>query len=390
VNNMARDKPTILVTGMIAAVPRQGGWTWAVLQYLLGLKQLGHEVIFCELMDQQAVRPAAVPLEQSENAAYFRQVMADFGLTETAVLLLDGTRQTVGLSHAALKVAARRADMLVNISGVRTDPELCADIPIRVYLDLDPGFTQLWQTVQGIDMRLAGHTHFVTIGLGIGTSDCPVPRCGLDWITTLQPIVLPHWPPAERIVYDGLTTVANWRGYGSIEYQGVLHGQKVHSFRQFIDLPTRTPEKCMPALAIHADESRDLSALVANGWQVLDPAQVADSPQHYQQFVQGSKAELGIAKSGYVASRCGWFSDRSICYLASGRPVLAQETGFSQFLPTGPGLFAFSTLDDVLTGIEVINRDYRRQARAARALAEEFFDSNKVLRRLFERIGVSA
>jgi hypothetical protein len=388
--NTAGERLTILVSGLIAAVPGQGGGTWAVLQYLLGLRQLGHEVIFCELIDKQALRPAGTPLPKSENAAYFRQVMSAFGLDRVAALLLDGTRQTVGLSYPSLKEAARHADIFFNISGFRADPELCADIPIRVYVDLDPAFTQLWQAVQGIDMRFAGHTHFVTIGLALGTADCPVPTCGLNWITTLQPIVLAHWPPAERIAYDGLTTVANWRGYGSIEYQGVLHGQKVHSFRQFIDLPTRTREKCMPALAIHPEETRDLSALVANGWQILDPAQVADTPDHYRQFVQGSKAELGIAKSGYVASRCGWFSDRSICYLASGRPVLAQETGFSRFLPTGQGLLAFSSLEDVLAGIAATNRDYRQHARAARELAEEFFDSNKVLPNLLERLGARA
>ena len=143
----------------------------------------------------------------------------------------------------------------------------------------------------------------------------------------------------------------------------------------------------MSALAIHPGESKDLAALKENGWQLLDPAQVAATPASYQQFIQGSKAEFGIAKSGYVASRCGWFSDRSVCYLASGRPVLAQETGFSRFLPTGAGLFAFQTADDVLAAIEEVNADYPRHARAARTLAEEFFDSDKVLSRLLERIG---
>jgi hypothetical protein len=184
-----------------------------------------------------------------------------------------------------------------------------------------------------------------------------------------------------------MTTVGNWRGYGSIEYDGVFYGQKVHSLRQFMALPNHTREKFMLAMAIHPEESKDLAALSENGWKLLDPARLAHTPAAYQHFIQASKAEFGIAKSGYVASRCGWFSDRSICYLASGRPVVAQETGFSRFLPTGAGLFAFTTIAEVLAAIEALNRDYRRHARAARGLAEDIFDSNRVLPQLLQRIG---
>jgi hypothetical protein len=217
-----------------------------------------------------------------------------------------------------------------------------------------------------------------------------VPAGGLDWIPTLQPVVLTEWPAASSIVHDGLTTVGNWRGYGSIEHEGIFYGQKVHSLRQFIGLPRRTSVKLMPALAIHAEERKDLAALKENGWILLDPTEVAQNPRRYREFIQGSRAELGIAKSGYVASRCGWFSDRSACYLASGRPVLAQATGFSDFLPTGQGLIAFETEDDALAGIDSLQSDYPRHARAARAIAEAHFDSDKVLTRLLERIGVAS
>ena len=145
----------------------------------------------------------------------------------------------------------------------------------------------------------------------------------------------------------------------------------------------------MLALAIHPDESSDLAALAGSGWLLLNPAQVAHNPASYRRFIQGSKAEFGIAKSGYVAAGCGWFSDRSICYLASGRPVIAQETGFSRFLPTGEGLFAFQTGADVLASIEALRHDYTRHSRAARAVAEAYFDSDKVLARLLHRIGVT-
>jgi hypothetical protein len=386
---MAGPKLTILLSGMIATVPHQGGATWAVLQYLLGYRRLGHDVYFVEPLEETALRPAGTPLAASENAAYFRQVVIDFGLEQTAVLLLTGTRQTVGLDYGQMHQVAQRADMLINISGMLADQALIGNIPVRVYLDLDPVFNQLWHATQGIDMGFAGHTHFVTIGQAIGQPDCMVLTCGLRWITTSQPVVLQHWPVAGAVTYDALTTVANWRGYGSIEHEGIFYGQKAHALRQFITLPALTEERFLLALAIHPGEVMDLAALTSNGWQLVDPAKVTCTPASYQRFIQGSRAEFGIAKSGYATARCGWFSDRSICYLASGRPVIAQETGFSGFLPTGAGLFAFETIDQALASVVALKRDYVRHARAARAIAEEYFDSDKVLTRLLGSIGVT-
>jgi hypothetical protein len=383
-------KHTILLSGMIAQDPYQGGATWAVLQYLVGLRRLGHIVYFIEPVRPEGLQPAGVPFAQSINADYFREVMVTFHLDETSALLLTGTTNTVGLSYDQLRQAAARADLLINISGMLSDPALTHPIPTRVYLDLDPAFNQLWQAVQGIDMHFDGHTHLVTVGPAIGQASCGVPTCRRNWITTLQPVVLEQWPVAGPIVYDGLTTVGNWRGYGSIEHAGIFYGQKAHSLREFIQLPRLTPEKFMPALAIHPGEEKDLKALADNGWNLLNPGEVASTPGRYRQFIQGSKAEFGIAKSGYVASQCGWFSDRSICYLASGRPVIAQETGFSRFLPSGEGLFSFTTCDDVLSAIEAINSDYPRHAQAARLIAEKYFDSDKVLSQLLHKVGVSA
>ena len=371
---------------MIAGVPCQGGATWAVLQYLLGLKQLGHEVYFVEPIDQSAVRPVDASLSQSANASYFWEVMEEFGFESTSALLLAGTRETVGVSYERLCDLVRRTDLLINIAGMLTDGALTDPVSTRVYLDLDPAFTQLWQAVEGIDMRFTGHTHFVTVGCRIGQPDCSVPTCGLNWLTTTQPIVLSYWPKATDVTVDALTTVANWRGYGSIEHDGIFYGQKAHALRQFMSLPTLTDEKFVLALSIHPEEQRDLKALAENGWQVVDPGLVAGAPGTYQQFIQGSKAEIGVAKSGYASSQCGWFSDRSLCYLASGRPVIAQQTGFSRFLPTGNGLFAYEASEDVLAGIEEIQSDYPRHSRAARAIAEEYFDSRRVLTRLLDSV----
>jgi hypothetical protein len=386
---MATPKLTILLSGMIASVPRQRGATWAILQYLLGFKRLGYNVHFIEPVEEAALRPAGVHLARSDNAAYFRRVMAEFGMGESSTLLLAGTQRTVGIPYERLREIARRADVLVNISGLLTDEALTEDIPLRTYLDLDPAFTQLWHVAEGIDMRFAAHNRFVTVGQAIGDPDCEVPTCGLKWVTTPQPVVLERWPAGHITTHDALTTVANWRGYGSIEHKGVFYGQKAHSWRQFFSLPALSEERFAPALAIHPEESKDLAALRANGWRLLDPERVAQTPASYQCFVRGSKAEFGIAKSGYVASRCGWFSDRSVCYLASGRPVIAQETGFSRFLPVGAGLFAFDTIDEVLASIEALNGDYDCHARAARAVAEEYFDSDRVLVRLLNVLGVT-
>jgi hypothetical protein len=384
----ARRKLTILLSGMVAANPHYGGASWAVLQYVLGLKRLGHEVYVVEPVAARSLQPERAPLARSVNARYFRRVMEDFGLDGASALLLAGTTETVGASYEELRTLTRRADVLVNINGILAERELVEGIPARIYLDIDPGFNQLWHATQGIDRRFAGHTHHVTIGQGIGAPWCSVPTCGIDWIKSMQPVVLEYWPVQTEIRHDALTTVANWRADGSFEHNGVFYGQKAHSLRRLMALPTRTTERFLLALAIHGDEKKDLDALIRNRWRLVDPAKVAATPADYRRFVQGSKAEFGLAKHGYTVAACGWFSDRSVCYMASGRPVVAQETGFSRLLPAGEGLFAFETDEDALEAIEELNRDYPRHARAARAIAEEHFDSDRVLSRLLAQVGI--
>ncbi|MBA2294140.1 MAG: hypothetical protein H0W16_03305, partial [Actinobacteria bacterium] len=220
---------TILVSGMLAGVPGQGGAAWAVLQYVLGFRRLGYEVYVVEPVAKLDPR----------SVAYLKELSASFELEGFAALLEEGTRDTAGLSYADVVGAARSADILVNISGMLADEQLLEPIPTRVYLDLDPAFNQLWQAIDGIDMRFEGHTHFVTVGLAIGRPGCSVPTCGRDWLPTLQPVVLERWPFADGLVHDAVTTVGNWRGYGSIEHNGVFYGQKAHSFRELIDLPKR-------------------------------------------------------------------------------------------------------------------------------------------------------
>jgi hypothetical protein len=363
----------IVVSGMLAGVPGQGGASWAVLQYVLGLRRLGHDVVFVE---PAAASPATL--------AYFDALVARFGLRDRAALVDPVTGASTGIARRRLLDLAAGADLLLNISGVLADEQLLGAIDVRAFLDLDPAFTQLWCAAAAIDMGFDRHNRFVTIGGRIGSDGCSVPACGREWIPTLQPIVLEHWPVAERIEHRALTTIAHWRSYGSIEHAGVHYGQKAHALRGLIELPRRTDARLALALGIHPDESRDLVALDEHGWELLDPGLHAHSPDAYARFVRGSWAEFGLAKSGYAASKCGWFSDRSICYLASGRPVLALDTGFGPDIPTGAGLLAFSNVDEALAGIDQLQGDYEHHRRAARALARDVFESDRVLGRLLQ------
>jgi hypothetical protein len=377
----------IIVSGMISADPGQGGAAWAVLQYVLGLRELGHEVYVVEPIATKSIRPASAPLADSANARYFNEVAVRFGLTTHAALLCEATRDTVGLSYARLRELAPQCDLLINISGMLTDPAILEPIARRVYLDLDPAFNQLWHASGQIDMRFDGHTHFVTVGQAVGQPGCAVPSCDRPWTPTLPPVVLSQWPRVSLpLGHRGWTTVANWRAYGSIQHGGVSYGQKAHSLRRLIDLPLCTTEPLEPALAIDPGEVRDIELLRANSWSWVDPARLTATPDDYQAFVQHSKGEFGLTKSGYVHSACGWFSDRSACYLASGRPVVAQDTGFSRYLPAGEGLLAFDSLRGAVDAMERVAGNYPFHARRAREIAEDCLRSDLVLGRLLDQV----
>jgi hypothetical protein len=370
----------ILIAGMVAGDPRQGGASWAVLQYVAGLAGLGHEVMLVEPVSRQSLRP------RGEVVRYFRSLPLLGG--RAALLAVDGA-QTVGLSFTELAAFAREADVLLNLSGLLRDERLLGPIPVRAFVDLDPGFNQVW-AASGEDMGFDLHTHFITVGCLLGSRECAVPPCGRSWVPSLPPVALKQWPrDREAPRRRAFTSIGNWRSYGSIEHGGVRYGQRAHSLRELFDLPRRVETDLELALSIHPDEKRDLQALRRNGWRLLDPVVHAGTPFAYGEFIRASKGELCVAKSGYVASRSGWFSDRSACYLASGRPVVAQETGFSKRLPTGEGLLAFATAAEAADALAAVEANPGRHQDAARALAEEHLDARKVLTRLLERLGGS-
>jgi hypothetical protein len=375
----AAPRRLIVVAGALAQGSGRGGHCWVFGQWFLGLRRLGFDVFFVDYESPDA------PLAP-EDRRRLAQTLERFEMSDSYALLTP-TGSSAGWSRAETLDVARRSELLVNVMGFVRDEELLAAAQRRVFLDIDPGYGQMWREL-GLADVLAGHDDFVTIGENVGTEACDVPAAGVRWHTTRQPVVLTHWPRTRG--GTAWTTVASWRGpWGPIEYRGHTYGSRVHEFRKFVDVASRVQARCELALDIHADEVRDLNLLREHGWSLVDPAAVAGTPDDYRRYVQASRAELCVAKAMYVHTRGGWFSDRSACYLASGKPVLAQDTGFGATLPTGEGLIAFSTPDEAVAGVEEIEGSYERHARAARELAEEYFDSGRVLGELLAKLEVA-
>jgi hypothetical protein len=321
---------------------------------------------------------------RSPEAGWLHEVMVRAGTSDDYFLLTD-ENESDG-SRARLLDRLRRTDLLINVNGFLDDRELL-DAPARTaFLDIDPAIQQMWVDL-GLTDIFAGHDLYFTVGENIGKSFCEVPTCGLEWLATRPPVVLDEWPEWES--GQAFTTVASWRGpYGPIEHGGESYGLRVHEFRRFTGLPALIEPDCSIALDIDATDRPDAAALEKAGWNLLDPAVVGGDPDAYRSFIRCSAAELSIAKNVYVRSQCGWFSDRSACYLASGRPVLAQETGYSSNLPTSEGLLSFADVDGAVNGAQEIHSNWRVHSKAARALACEYFDSRKVLGGLIHAAGL--
>jgi hypothetical protein len=382
--------PCILVAGSLAQRPGYAGHSWVFLQYLLGFKRLGFDVLFLDWLDETMCRDRAgnaCSIAESWNLAYLQDIMREHGLEDAWSLNFDQGRQTLGRPRSEVLQAAAHADVLLNVMGFLSDWEILGLARKRVFLDIDPGFGQMWQDL-GLATVFGGHDAYVTIGENIGQPDCTIPTCGLRWITSPQPVVLERWPSNSPARKAAFTSVVSWRGpFGPVEYGGKTYGLRVHEFRKFVHLPEMTGQSFDLALDIDASEEKDIALLRQSGWNLLDPRAAVSRAEDYRAFIGRSRAELMIAKNMYVESRGGWFSDRSICYLASGRPVLAQETGWSRNYPAGEGLLAFTTLEEAAAGVEEISANYARHSQAARELAEAHFDSDKVLARLLEQIG---
>ena len=384
-------KKSILVCGSLAQKPYQGGHTWVFLQYLLGLRKLGWDVLFLDQLEREMCvgcdgKPCSV--QDSVNLRYFLRIMDDFDLKGHYALLCDRGTWEIGVNRQAILERSSRAALVLNIMGFLRDEEILGRSQKRVFLDIDPGFGQMWQEL-GLHAALTGHDCYVTIGQNIGRPDCGIPTCGLSWITTPQPVVLDFWPYTESNHSLSFTTIASWRGaYGPIQMDGKTYGLRVHEFRKYAALPLVTGERFELALNIHSADHADRRLLEANGWILVDPREAAGDPWRYRSYIQSSGVEFMVAKNMYVETNSGWFSDRSICYLASGKPVLTQNTGTDGIYPCGRGLVTFSSIEEAVSGVQEIRRNYRGHSQAARELALEYFDSNKVLSCLLKKLDV--
>lgn len=385
-----------LYSGSLAQVPGQGGLTWLHLQFLLGLRRLGWDVLFLDWLEPEMciyTSGQSASVEQSENLRYFLKVMNEYGLADCFSLRYrpDVAAKDVhfGLPRQQVLDCASKADLLLNVMGFLNDEEILSRVRHRVFIDIDPGFGQMWHDL-GLHDAFRGHDAYVTLGRNIGQPQCTIPTCGLNWITMPQPVVLDHWPVEPPPDEGAFTSIGAWRGpNGPIEYQNRTYGLRVHEFRKFVGLPSLCPDTAFEmALEIHPGDAKDIHLLRTNGWSLVDPKVVCQGPVEYRSYITRSKAEFMIPKQMYVDTCSGLLSDRSVYYLATGRPVLARDTGVANLYPIGRGLLTFTTLAEASSGVDAINRDYARHARAAREIAVEYFDSDKVLNKLFTDLGV--
>ena len=364
-----------------------GGNTWAFLQWILGFRRLGFDVYYVEerraseWMDE-TLTPA--PFMQSANARYFRRIMERYGLGDRAALLEAGSSAHIGLSREDIATVAGDVDLFLNQFGAYT--AVLDRVRRSVYLDLDPGHTQIWQAGYGVDMRLRGHDLYLTLGLNIGEPGCPLPTCGIRWEKTLYPIVLSEWATGEP-PGSAFTTVANWRDYSWIEWEGVWYAHKAEAVKAVIDLPRRVSMPIELCLSI-ADADPDLPGLRAHGWQLVSPVKRTADPDAYRHYIQRSRGEFSPVRPIYSLAKSGWFSDRSGCYLAAGRPVVMEDTGLGAHVPVGLGLLTYTDVESAVQCLEAVARDYARHAAAATAFAREHLDSDRVLARILALAGL--
>lgn len=377
---------SVVLCGALAHRPGRGGHAWVFLNWMLGLRRLGYDPLFLDRVDSSMVGVGCdAPADVGAALDWLHSVVDPHGLGDHVAVLGDEGRVLDGPDRSELLARTRDAVALFDVMGFCDDDEVLAAAPVRIGVDIDPGFGQFW-TAAGLADPFGHHDRVLTVGLNVGRPSCGVPTLGRRWVTTLPPVVLDHWPdrgPGPAVV----TSVGAWRGpYGPLESDGRRLGLRVHNVRPLLDLVERTGADVRVAYEVDPADRADQCALVEHGWGVLDPSLVASTPESYRTFVHGSGAELCVAKEIYTATRSGWFSDRSAVYLASGRPVVASDTGLADHLPLGHGLLAFRDLEGAVAAVQSVLDDMPHHSRAARALAEEHLDSDVVLSRAFDSL----
>lgn len=396
------DRLRIVVGGFLGLLP-VGGVAWDYVQYPAGFAALGHEVYYIEDTRLWPIyQHGADGADCTANVEHLAAVMAAFGLSDRWAYRDEASGQCFGLSEAAVGTICRSADVFVNVSCATVLRDEYRAIPVRVLIDSDPMFTQIQYAAEasltsspsGMRGLVDGHTHHFTFGENIGAADCRIPSCGVRWRPTRQPICLEHWPqtPLPDAPDAAYTTLMNWTAAPPLDYEGEQWGQKDVEFRRVIELPrfaAGLPGARPLAVAVGQTLGAPFPVAEAEqaGWRVLDPQRDAPDWQRYRRFIQHSWGELSVAKQTYRKARTGWFSGRSACYLATGRPVIAQDTGWSGYLPSGCGLLAFDDLVGALAALAEVAAAPGKHAHAARGIAEQWFDSDRVLSDLLREVG---
>ncbi len=387
-------RPRAVVLGMMTPMP-VAGVVWQTLHYLIGLRRLGYDVSYVEA---HARTPSAFvktgdPFGVNGAAAYLHRHLSRFGFAgRWAYEALHADGGCHGMSAAELARLYDRAGLILNLHG-GTAPRPAHDPDRLVYVETDPVLPQLelFHRFESTARFLASHFAHFTFGENLGTEDCGVPdSSAFRFRPTRQPVVLDLWrtDPAARRERELITTVASWRQWRDIRFRGELYRwSKDEQFEKIRDLPSRAPGRF--ELALSGVEPEDRERLEASGWAVRDAGPLSADLDAYRAYVRGSRAELTVAKDQNVRLRSGWFSDRSATYLAAACPVVTQDTGFGRVLPTGRGLFAFTTLDEACAALEGIRTDYTGHARAAEEIAAEYFDARRVLGRLLDEVGAA-
>jgi hypothetical protein len=376
----------VIVTGFIAQYPL-GGVSWDYVQYVTGLMRLGHDVYYLEDTGQWPYNPVEGGRTKDHscafNVAYLTEVMARFGLAERWAFHFPWQSRWYGLADSRRREILESADLLINVSGSLAQPDQYRQVRRLAYIDSDPVFTQVKLARGQADFQRMVDIHDVHFSFGECLSE-KVPSTGHRWLPTRQPVVLSEWQPSGA-PRDMFTTVMNWTSYKPVRYGDQTYGQKDVEFRRYLDLPGMVAPASLE-LAVNAGKTSNtpLDLLRRKGWNVADPSVVCPDLETYRQYISSSKGEWSVAKNGYVVGRSGWFSCRSACYLAAGRPVIVQETGFSDVLPTGAGILAFSTLEEAAAAIDEVETNYLSHTAAAESIAQEYFNSDTVLTHLVE------
>jgi hypothetical protein len=377
----------ILVLGYIIRGP-MGGMTWHHLQYLLGLQALGHSVIYVEDSgdsDHSCYNPHSgiTGKDPSYGLQYAASVFQRSGYGDQWAYYDAHAQRWLGPLASHVVAQSKDCDLLINLSCANPVREWFGSVPLRILLDTDPAFTQIRHLTDPTRKELAlRHNSFFSFAENIGTSRASIPDDGFPWKPTRQPVVLDAWPLVATPPETHFTTVMQWESYRALEYAGRSYGVKAQSFVDYLGLPRRAGQVFEIALG---SPSAPREELRAQGWRLLNPLEVAADPWSYRNFIQRSKAEFGVAKHAYVTGATGWFSERSAAYLASGRPVVVQDTGFSDWLETGTGILPFRNLEEAIEGVHRIDCDYPQHCRKAREIAVDYFDSSKVLSSLLDR-----